>query len=92
MHELLEAKGYKAPDIPKIIGLFDRLGKPSYDEFLETNFDKSDQESLNDFIKNVPSGAIIETNERLEGGRHRPPRLYRAVLNEQEPYQRGPES
>ena len=38
------------------------------------------------------SGAIIETNERLEGGRHRPPRLYRAVLNEQEPYQRGPES
>ena len=38
------------------------------------------------------SGAIIETNERLEGGRHRPPRLYRAVLNDQEPYQRGPES
>jgi histidyl-tRNA synthetase len=61
MHELLEAKGYKAPDIPKIIGLFDRLSKPSYDEFLETNFDKPDQESLNDFIKNVPSGAIIET-------------------------------
>jgi ADP-ribose pyrophosphatase YjhB (NUDIX family) len=38
------------------------------------------------------SGAIIETNERLEGGRHRPPRLYRAVLNDHEPYQRGPES
>jgi ADP-ribose pyrophosphatase YjhB (NUDIX family) len=38
------------------------------------------------------SGAIIETNERLEGGRHRPPRLYRAVLNNQEPYQRSPDS
>ena len=37
------------------------------------------------------SGAIIETDERLEGGRHRPPRLYRAVLpTTNDPVQRGP--
>ncbi len=39
------------------------------------------------------SGVIIETNERLEGGRHRPPRLYRAVLTKSnDPFQRGPRS
>lgn len=39
------------------------------------------------------SGAIIETDEKLEGGRHRPPRLYRAVKNaEANPFQRGPAS
>jgi 8-oxo-dGTP diphosphatase len=36
------------------------------------------------------SGVIIETNERLEGGRHRPPRLYRAVLAPDDPLQHGP--
>ncbi len=39
------------------------------------------------------SGAIVETNERLEGGRHRPPRLYRAVLpGSNDPFQQGPSS
>ncbi len=36
------------------------------------------------------SGVIVETNEKLEGGRHRPPRLYRAVLpRSTDPMQRG---
>jgi 8-oxo-dGTP diphosphatase len=41
------------------------------------------------------SGVIVQTDERLEGGRHRPPRLYRAMLDNQpkDPYnQRGPRS
>jgi ADP-ribose pyrophosphatase YjhB (NUDIX family) len=33
------------------------------------------------------SGVIVATNERLEGGRHRPPRLYRAVVSPNDPFQ-----
>jgi 8-oxo-dGTP diphosphatase len=36
------------------------------------------------------SGTIIETAARLEGGRHRPPKLYKAVVTQADPYQRGP--
>ncbi len=37
------------------------------------------------------SGVIIETDEKLEGGRHRPPRLYQAILTGlNRPFQRGP--
>lgn len=37
------------------------------------------------------SGVIVPTGERLEGGRHRPPRLYRVVsTNPNDLYNRGP--
>jgi histidyl-tRNA synthetase len=61
MHELLEAKGYKGDVVPKIIALFDRLGKPGYQKYLDENFDVRDKENLNNLINNVPGGAVLET-------------------------------
>jgi len=61
MHELLEAKGYTGAIVTKVIALFDRLGKPSFDKFLDENFASEDRGKLNDFITNVPGTAILET-------------------------------
>jgi histidyl-tRNA synthetase len=61
MEELLESKGYKGEIITKIISLFDRHGKPSFDKFLDENFDSSDKDKLTDFINHVPSAAILDT-------------------------------
>ncbi len=36
------------------------------------------------------SGTIVSTETRLEGGKHRPPKLYQAVVTRADPYQRGP--
>jgi histidyl-tRNA synthetase len=61
MQELLETKGYKGTVVPKIIGLFDRLGKPGYETYMNDNFDGPDKEKLNDFISNVAPETILET-------------------------------
>jgi histidyl-tRNA synthetase len=47
--------------VPKIIGLFDRLGKPGYETYMNDNFDGPDKEKLNDFISNVAGENILET-------------------------------
>jgi histidyl-tRNA synthetase len=61
MHEILEAKGYEGKIIPKIIGLFDRLGKPSYQKYLDENFSNSDKTTLNEFISNVSGSSVLES-------------------------------
>lgn len=61
MQELLENKGYKGETVPKIVSLFDRLGKPSFDKYLEDNFTSGDRSKLKDFISNVPGAAVLET-------------------------------
>jgi ADP-ribose pyrophosphatase YjhB (NUDIX family) len=60
-----------------------------YDKIQGRNAKKEDPANFKRKVE--ASGVIVETNERLEGGRHRPPRLYRAVLPETtDPLQRGP--
>ncbi|HEX2912828.1 MAG TPA: NUDIX domain-containing protein [Chloroflexia bacterium] len=60
-----------------------------YDKIQGRNAKKEDPANFKRKVE--ASGVIIETNERLEGGRHRPPRLYRAVVTPpNDPYQRGP--
>jgi histidyl-tRNA synthetase len=61
MQELLADKGYKGEAVGKIIGLFDRLGKPSYSKYLDENFKEEDKTRLDDFITNTPSSAVLET-------------------------------
>jgi len=61
MQELLADKGYKGEVVGKIIGLFDRLGKPSYSKYLDENFKEEDKTRLDDFITNTPSSAVLET-------------------------------
>ncbi len=62
-----------------------------YDKIQARNAKKEDPANFKRKVE--ASGVIVETNERLEGGRHRPPRLYRAVLPATtDPVQRGPRS
>lgn len=61
MQELLEAKGYTGNVVTKIIALFDRYGKPSFDKFLDENFKSNDKQQLSDFIKNTSGAAILDT-------------------------------
>jgi histidyl-tRNA synthetase len=61
MQELLEARGFGGPVVPKVIGAFDRLGKESFNDYLNDNFNDQDKEKIKDFTDTVQGGAILET-------------------------------
>ncbi|MBX4188723.1 histidine--tRNA ligase [Candidatus Saccharibacteria bacterium] len=61
MEELLETRGFDHSESAKIIGAFDRLGKPSFHEYLEKHFDKESGEQLEHFIYNSSGNEILAT-------------------------------
>ncbi|MBX4201275.1 histidine--tRNA ligase [Candidatus Saccharibacteria bacterium] len=62
MKELLEKAGYNGDIIPKIIGAFDRLGKTSFQPYLNENFDENDKTKLEEFVDKTSGDDILATN------------------------------
>ncbi len=60
--ELLERLGFSEDSVPKVIGLFDRVGKESFKAYLENNFTTEEGALLNGFLEETSSEDILKTN------------------------------
>lgn len=61
MKELLKNRGYEGDIVSKIIGAFDRFGKPNFNDYLASNFNEDDQAKLKEFLDSTTGDDMLQT-------------------------------